>query len=98
MTVRTYNRRKYSVTRLERVANELRNWLSDIARKRVDGYVTADDVHTYLNREGFTRNEVGVRLALTNSVLRNPDFRPVDEVPSERPAAKGRLITAWSRA
>jgi len=97
-SVRKYGRMKYSEARFQRVKNKLQMWLGATARKRVDGMVTADDVHLFLNNKGFTRKEVYARLALANSVLREPFFQSMGQVPSTRPVAKGRAITEWRRA
>jgi hypothetical protein len=90
-TVKTYNTEEFT-----RTANRMRSWLYNIARKRASGTVTADDAHRYLDREGVRPQQVRTRLAFINSVLREPNFEPVDVVPSQRPAARGRSITEWA--
>lgn len=91
------NERSVSEQRYERVVNGLRSWLYNIARKRTSRTVTADDAHTYLDRQGFRKNEVYTRLSFINSVLREGNFRCVGMMPSERPVARRRLINAWTR-
>lgn len=90
-TVKTYSNDEYN-----RTASRMRSWLYSIARKRSSGTVTADDVHTYLDREGVRRQQVRTRLSFINSVLREPNFEYVGMTASERPAAKGRSIAEWS--
>jgi hypothetical protein len=60
--------------------------------------VTADDAHRYMDREGIRPQQVRTRLSFINSVLREPNFEPVDVVASQRPAARGRSITEWTIA
>jgi hypothetical protein len=76
--------------------NQLVRYLKDIARKRVSNTITADDVHTFLNRNGVGKKNVNARLSYINSALREPRFVPVGNVPSSRPEARGRYITEWS--
>jgi hypothetical protein len=88
--------RTFSGERYERTVNGMRSWLSSIARKRVNGTVTADDAHTYLDREGVSRGHVRARLSFINSVLRSPNFEYAGMTPSTRPVARGRMITEWT--
>lgn len=90
--------RPRSFTNKERaqMTNKIRTYLRSLSNRRSNGYVSADDVHTYLTRENVLPGQVRTRLSFINSVLREPDFEPVDTVPSSRPAAKGRMITAWT--
>lgn len=88
----------YSEDEFTSTVNKMRTWLYSIARKRVTGIVTADDAHTYLDREGVRPQQVRTRLRFINSVLRSPNFEYAGATPSERPVAKRRMITEWSRA
>jgi len=92
-TVKTYSNEEF-----DRTANRMRSWLSGLARRRSNGTVTADDVHTYLDREGVRPQQVRTRLSFINSVLREPNFEYAGETPSSRPAARGRMITEWTIA
>lgn len=92
-TVKTYSNEEF-----DRTANRMRSWLSGLARRRSTGTVTADDVHTYLDREGVRPQQVKTRLSFINSVLREPNFEYAGETPSSRPAARGRMITEWTIA
>lgn len=92
-TVKTYSNEEF-----ERTASRMRSWLYNIARKRSSGTVTADDAHRYLDREGVRPQQTRTRLSFINAVLREPNFEPVDMVPSQRPAARGRAITEWTIA
>lgn len=82
--------------RTTKTANRMRSWLYSIARKRNSGIVTADDAHTYMDRAGISQSQVFDRLSLVNSVLREPYFVTKGITASERPAARGRAINAWS--
>jgi len=77
---------------------KLTSYLRTLANRRNSGYVTADDVHTYMTREGISEKMIRTRQSFINSVLREPLFEAIDTVPSSRPAAKGRSITAWTLA
>lgn len=76
----------------------LTSYLRSLATRRSTGIVTADDVHTYLNRKGISSRAVSTRLSFVNSVLRSPVFESAGSVYSSRPQAKGRSITAWQLA
>lgn len=91
------NERSVSAERYERTVNGMRTWLYNIARKRASRIVTADDAHRYLDRQGFRKNEVYTRLSFINSVLREGNFDVIGRMPSTRPAARRRLINAWTR-
>lgn len=80
-----------------RTASRMRSWLSSLARRRSNRTVTADDVHTYLDRQGV-RSQVRTRLSYINSVLREPNFECTGTTRSSRPAAKGRTIGQWTLA
>lgn len=88
--------RTYSETEFNRTVSGLRSWLRSLARKRVSGTVTADDVHRYLDRDGVRPKQVRTRLRFINSVLRSPNFQYVGETRSTRPAARGRMISEWA--
>lgn len=90
-TVKTYSDDEY-----DRTVNRMRTWLYSLVRRRASGTITADDVHTYLNREGVRPQQVRTRLSFINSVLRSPNFESVGMTSSTRPAAKGRAITEWT--
>lgn len=77
-------------------ANRMRSWLTSLARKRNSGTVTADDAHTYLDRQGIQPQQIRTRLRFINSVLREPNFEYAGRTSSSRPAAKGRMISEWS--
>jgi hypothetical protein len=90
-TVKTYSDEEYT-----RTVGRMRTWLYSLVRRRKSGTVTADDVHTYLNREGVRPQQIRTRLSFINSVLRAPNFDPIGMVSSTRPAAKRRSITEWT--
>jgi hypothetical protein len=89
--VKTYSDEEYN-----RTVSRIRTWLYSLVRRRNSGVVTADDVHTYLNREGVRPQQVRTRLSFINSVLRSPNFEYAGMTSSTRPAAKGRVITEWT--
>lgn len=78
-----------------RTVTQLQSYLRGLARRRVNGVVTADDVQNYLNRKGFALSS-SARLSLTRQALQEPTFLNVGSVPSKRPVARGRKITAWT--
>jgi hypothetical protein len=88
--VKTYDRDEFV-----RLTNKMRTWLRSIARRRSSGTVTADDVHTYLDRQGIRPQQVRTRLSFINAVLRQPDFEYAGSTKSNRPVARGRAITEW---
>jgi hypothetical protein len=88
--------RSFSSKEREQMQNRIRSYLRRLSSQRSNGYVTADDVHNYLTRENVNPQQIRTRLSFINAVLREPDFEPADAVPSSRPAAKGRMITAWT--
>lgn len=92
-TVKTYTNEEFN-----RTASKMRSYLVGLARKRTEGTVTADDAHRYMDREGIRPQQIRTRLSFINSVLREPNFEPVDVVASQRPAARGRSITEWTIA
>ena len=90
-TVKTFSEQEFNST-----SRKLASYLRATANRRSTGVVTADDVHNYLSRMGVREQQVRTRLSFINSVLRTPNFEPVDVVSSSRPQAKGRAITAWA--
>lgn len=92
-TVKTYTPDEF-----DRTANRMKSWLYSLARRRSAGTVTADDAHTYLDREGVRPQQVRTRLSFINSVLREPNFEYAGVTNSTRPAARGRSITEWTIA
>lgn len=73
---------------------KLENYLRGLAKRRKDSKVTADDAHRFLDRSGIPTTG---RTRYINSVLNrhNDEISPAGTVSSERPAARGRAITAW---
>ena len=92
-TVKTYNTQEREAT-----TRRISSYLRGLASRRTDGVVTADDVHTYLNREGVRPQQVRTRLSFINSVFSNGMFAQDGMVASTRPQAKGRYISAWTLA
>ena len=91
----TYER-MVSPQKYDRTVRGMRSWLNTLVRRRANRMVTADDAHTYLDRQGFRKNEVFTRLSFINTVLRDGNFDVIGRVPSERPVARRRLINAWT--
>ena len=92
-TVRTYNEKEYDAT-----ARRISSYLRGLANRRSSGVVTADDVHTYLTRDGVREQQTRTRLSFINTVFSNGMFEQDGMVASARPQAKGRSITAWTVA
>jgi hypothetical protein len=95
-STRRFTVKSYSNEEFDRTATRMRSWLNKLVRRRSTGVVTADDAHTYLDREGVRPQQVRTRLSFINSVLREPNFEYAGETPSSRPAARGRMITEWT--
>ena len=91
--VRTYNQQEREST-VRRIASYLRS----LANRRSTGTVTADDVHTYLTRDGVRNEQTRTRLSFINSVFSNEMFERVGMTASSRPSAKGRAISAYTLA
>jgi predicted Zn-dependent protease len=91
--VRSYNQQEREAT-VRRIASYLRT----LANRRNDGMVSADDVHTYLTRDGVREQQVRTRLSFINSVFSTGMFEQVGTAPSTRPQAKGRSISMWTTA
>lgn len=87
----------FSPERYERLRNGMRSWLYSLVRRRASHTVTADDAHTYLDREGIRKGHIRTRLSFINSVLREANFDYAGMTPSTRPAARRRLINEWTR-
>lgn len=94
-STRRFNVKTYSDAQFNRTVLKMRTWLKSIASRRNSGTVTADDVHTYLDREGVRRQQVRTRLAFINAALRTPYFTNVGDRASLRPAARYRTISVW---
>ncbi len=92
-TVKTYNTQEREAT-----TRRISSYLRGLANRRTDGVVTADDVHTYLTRDGVRTEQVRTRLSFINSVFSNGMFEQDGMVASTRPQAKGRYISAWTLA
>ena len=80
----------------DRTVSKLRSYLRNLARRRAEGTVTADDATTFLMREGVRPEMIRTRLAVTNAALQSGDFETVGVVASTRPEARGRAINEWS--
>jgi hypothetical protein len=70
-------------------------YLKSLSRRRQTGLVSADDVHSFLDRNNAFVGNSNVRLSFIRRVLRKPTFVDIMNVPSKRPVAKGRKITGW---
>jgi len=71
----------------------VRDRLVERTRRRKSETVTADDVHVVLNQRRFRGN----RQSIIQMVLRSGLFYNTTEMtPSERPAARRRLISKWA--
>jgi len=77
-------------------SKKMRTWLNSLIRRRQSGTVTADDIHTYLDRQGVSPREVRTRLRFINSMFGSGEFVPVGYSRSTRPVARGRTITEWT--
>jgi hypothetical protein len=74
----------------------VRERLVERARRRSSGTFTADDVQALLSQRGYT-SDVRSRQSIIATLLNNSMFFNTGyEVPSERPAARGRLISEWT--
>lgn len=93
-----YNLKSYTESEREATTRRLTSYLRSLANRRADGIVTADDVHNYLTRDGVNVGQVRTRLSFINSVFGSGMFEQVGMVPSERPQAKRRAISAWTLA
>jgi len=91
-----FTTKQYTNEQFDRTVAKLRTYLRGIARKRSAGIVTADDAHNFLDREGVRPQQVRTRLAFINAALRSPEFEVIGMSPSQRPAARGRMISEWT--
>lgn len=90
--------RSYNEQERESTTRRIMSYLRSLASRRSSGTVSADDVHTYLTRDGVREEQVRTRLSFINSVFRNEMFESMGTSPSTRPQAKGRAITAYTLA
>lgn len=90
--------RYYNATEFEITARRMTSYLRTLVNRRNSGVVTADDVHTYLNREGVQPQQIRTRLSFVNSIFSNGMFRRIGSVASSRPQAKGRSISMYTTA
>ena len=74
------------------------SYLRSLANRRSTGVVTADDVHTYLTRDGVREQQTRTRLSFINSVFSSEMFEFAGMTASNRPAARGRAISAYTVA
>jgi hypothetical protein len=91
--VRSYNQQEREST-VRRIASYLRS----LANRRSTGVVTADDVHNYLTRDGVREQQTRTRLSFINSVFSSEMFEFAGMTASNRPAARGRAISAYTVA
>ena len=91
--VRTYNQQEREST-VRRIASYLRS----LANRRSTGTVTADDVHTYLTRDGVRAQQTRTRLSFVNVVFGTGMFEYAGMTASNRPAARGRSISMYTVA
>ena len=91
--VRTYNQQEREST-VRRIASYIRS----LANRRSTGTVTADDVHTYLTRDGVRAQQTRTRLSFVNAVFGTGMFEYVGMTNSSRPAARGRSISMYTVA
>ncbi len=91
--VRTYNQQEREST-VRRIASYLRS----LANRRSTGTVTADDVHTYLTRDGVRAQQTRTRLSFVNAVFGTGMFEYAGMTASNRPAARGRSISMYTVA
>lgn len=90
--------RYYNNAEFETTARRMISYLRSLANRRSSGVVSADDVHTYLTREGVQTQQTRTRLSFINSVFGTGMFAQVGTAPSTRPQAKGRSISMWTVA
>jgi hypothetical protein len=83
------------MTNREKMVSKATGYLRGLARRRSNSTVTADDVQSYLTKNGF-RGNVNERLSIVRSVLRSPNFTSMGLTQSSREVARGRSITAWT--
>ena len=94
-TTRRFTARSYNDQEFTSTAKKIASYLRSLSNRRSSGIVTADDVHTFLNKEGVRPQQVRTRLSFINTVLREPMFEQDGTTNSTRPSAKGRAISTW---
>lgn len=95
-TTTRYNLRSYTAKEREATNRRISSYLRGLANRRSTGVVTADDVHTYLTRDGVNVGQVRTRLSFINTAFGSGMFEQAGTVASARPQARGRSITAWT--
>jgi hypothetical protein len=88
--------RYYNQSEFESAMRRTISYLRSLANRRSSGIVTADDVHTFLNREGVQPQQIRTRLRFINSAFASGMFEQVGRAPSSRPRARGRTIAMWT--
>lgn len=88
--VRSYNEQERQST-----TRRIVSYLRSLANRRESGVVSADDVHTYLTRDGVREQQIRTRLSFINSVFGSGMFEQAGMTRSTRPQAKGRAISTW---
>lgn len=78
----------------QELVSQLSTYLRNLANRRSEGAVTADDAHRFFANKHY-RGSRNARLSATRSVLNESNFASAGQTPSTRPVAKGRKITKW---
>jgi len=76
------------------IISNVRSHLRRLAKSRKTRMVTADDVHTYLDKQNKRWN-TNARLSVIQSAFSAPEFRAAGETASQREAARYRKITEY---
>lgn len=84
-----------SSVKREKLVRGAKSYLNSLVKRRSMSMVTADDVQRYLDNNKF-RGGQNDRLSIVRSVLREPNFTPIGQQPSNRPEARRRLVTVWT--
>jgi hypothetical protein len=74
--------------------SQLVKYLRRLARGRKNGRVSADDIQTYLTRQGFVGG-TNERLSIVRRTLSGQNFVQSSPVKSRRPEARGRVIYSY---
>lgn len=82
----------------DKMVSSLRTHLRNLANRRSNGVVSADDAHVFLTKRGISSTNSSQRLSLINSAFMGGNFTRSGQMRSTRPAAKGRTITEWQSA
>jgi len=100
MSAYPMNRYFRSEEEFEATTRQLVSYLRRLARGRVAGQVSADDVHTFLDRQGVQPEQVRTRLRFINTVFNSNSeyFSSAGQTRSTRPNARGRMISSWIRS